>query len=196
MYPHEKLFASGMDLVVQLKFAEAIPKFEAVLETHPDYHMARSNMGLCIARLEKFDEALECFDHILKKDPKFSMAYGHKILVLDDMGRKEEADRLYDKLYEMDSEHPFCLRNEGLIALKEGREKDADKLFSKLLDKAPEWQEDVKSYIDEYVGESVHAAGKCRFCRKEKPVKTYQMRYGQVKYCDKCVRILGLTGTV
>ena len=195
MEPYEKLHRDGTFLMMEEKLSEAVVKFRAVLETHPDYHAARSNMGMCLCGLEQFEEGMKCFDHILEKDPKFSMAYSQKILVLASMEKFEEAAILYEKLYKLDPECGFCLEREARNALYEDREEDAKKLFKKLVAKVPEMREGAKMIMQRYADQKIRE-GKCRFCRKVKSVRIYQMQYGPCKYCDKCADILRMTGTL
>ncbi len=91
------LYAEGMKLLNLGRYAEALPYFSQLIETHPTAADSWLAYGRTLLGLERAPEALESLDRVLALQPDSSLAWKVKGDALVKLGRSVEADPCYER---------------------------------------------------------------------------------------------------
>ena len=67
------------ELFLKKRFADAIKKYENVLQIEPDNLIALNNKGYTLSKLKKHSQALSCYDESLRKNPNDKTVLINKI---------------------------------------------------------------------------------------------------------------------
>lgn len=134
-YP-QALINSGIILMDQGKFTEAVALFRRVLDSNPTDIAALTNLGTAQHRQGKLDEALVSFRLVLELDPQDIYGLNNLALVLKDQGKFNEAEPLFIKAIGI---HPTAeaYNGLGLVYRKQAKDDAAIKSFQKAIDINP-----------------------------------------------------------
>ncbi|MCB2183419.1 MAG: tetratricopeptide repeat protein [Desulfobulbaceae bacterium] len=135
-YP-QALINSGIILMDQGEFDEAVGLFQRVLDSAPTDIAALTNLGTAQHRQGKLSEALDSFRQVLALDPNDLYGLNNLALVLKDLGELEEAESIFSKVIRLqpsaEAHHGL-----GLIHRKQGKQNDAVQSFQKALEINPD----------------------------------------------------------
>jgi tetratricopeptide (TPR) repeat protein len=111
-------------LIVQRKFAEAIPFLERALEK-PLGVRARSDVltaiGNCCNELDQYQKSLEYHDRAIREDPTNFKAYVSQGVVYRLLGDYDKASQSYAKAFELAPDYAELHTSMGALAVLEGR---------------------------------------------------------------------------
>lgn len=105
----DALLAEADALRIAGDYANAQPKYEAVLSEYPDCGLAHAGLAHCLLNTGFFEESLESFRTALKAEPEnltFLMNYGKTLCML---GEYAEAREQFEKVLAIDPDHDDAL---------------------------------------------------------------------------------------
>lgn len=79
------------------RFAEALPRFDAVLERHPNDSEALIKRGNVYLRLDRPSKALADFDRVVHRDPLNTSGHTDRAIALMMLGRLSEAEAAFER---------------------------------------------------------------------------------------------------
>lgn len=94
------LMKSGIRLLQQKKFEEAIQKLESARKLFPGWCAAYTNISICYYNLDNTDKALEYVNRALNIDPEDLPALFNKAVYLIKAGQKQESLAVLESLLE------------------------------------------------------------------------------------------------
>ncbi|MEQ8756327.1 MAG: tetratricopeptide repeat protein [Coleofasciculus sp. G1-WW12-02] len=120
---------------------DAIACCDKALDISPDSHIAWSNRGIALAKLERIEAAIISYDHALKIKPDSHTAWFNLGNALSELGRIEEAIASYDKALQFKPDSHEAWNNRGLVLSELGRFEEAIASYDKALQFKPDSHE-------------------------------------------------------
>ena len=134
-------YASGLRLMDDKHYAEAISSFEKHLDNNPEDSRTLNNIGFAYYKQGNLKNAEAYCRQAVKADDKYSVAYNNLGIALYHQEKYEGAKKNFEKAIELNPLYAKAMINLGLIYLQAG-----DKKTSK------EWYQKAKAADKEYVG--------------------------------------------
>jgi len=125
------------ELFLKKRFADAIKKYEDVLQIEPDNLIALNNKGYSLSKLKKYSEALSCYDESLRKNPKDKTVLINKISTFRKIGEFDNAVDMCDQLLENNQNDKIVLYHKMRILKELQRFSESNIICSKLLSAYP-----------------------------------------------------------
>lgn len=98
----EDEFRTGLNLMDERKYEQAMGRFEHVLKQNPNADGARFNIALCHLFLEHWDEGAKGFEKYLRRDNKKAAAFAFLAYIRYRQGRQAEGDALVSRALALD----------------------------------------------------------------------------------------------
>ena len=104
---------------------EAITAFEAALAGHPDFAVARINLGDALLQSGRYEEAITHYQRALSLHPGLAAVHHNLGWALLQLERDDEACASLERTIVLQPEHVDAHLNLGLVLLKQGRFEEA-----------------------------------------------------------------------
>ena len=102
--PGEYDYAAGERAFSDGNYEEALPNYEAALNTNPNFLPALAGRAQTLIMLGREVEAIETFDELIAAQPEVAKHYANRGIALDRLGRHEQALASYEKALSIDEE--------------------------------------------------------------------------------------------
>jgi tetratricopeptide (TPR) repeat protein len=116
----QALFAQGVDLLRQSRFAEAARCLESYLQEQPADARAWNNLGLALKGLGRLDPAVDAFQRAVACAPAFDLAHSNLANVLVQLARHADARASYERALAIEPGNALTRWNLGLCRLSLG----------------------------------------------------------------------------
>ncbi len=110
-------------------YDQAVEYFETALNTSPDYHDARCNLGLAWFHQNKLRPACRCFEQVVRECPTHAPAHANLGMALLARGAAPQAARMYERAVALDPDQPLWWGNLGAAYLTIGNFPKAAQCF-------------------------------------------------------------------
>ncbi len=100
---------------------EAIVKYRAILQEHPEHRQTKHQLGLCLVDAELWQEAVDHLSEVVAEQPDNAEAMNSLGLAYSRISQLETGIEWFDKSIETDGQFALAHFNRGLILLKLGR---------------------------------------------------------------------------
>jgi len=135
---HYRDVQTGVGLLEEGKFDEALKCFERALETDPDMSLAHANVGRILAERGRLDDALEHYRRALAVAPRQPIMHVNLGFVLGLKGQRDASLRAYREALRIDPEHALAHNNLGFALLDAGNLPEALEHLQKAVASDPE----------------------------------------------------------
>lgn len=143
------LFAEGMSLFDQGRYAEAEQRIEQSLHQLPGRASTLLNLGVTRLRLGRPQEALQALDAALAARPDDADAWGHRGVALAELGRAQEALAAFDQTLALAPGTPAARFHRAMALAALSRHEEALAAFEGLLQSRPDdaqaWLQQARS---------------------------------------------------
>lgn len=109
------LFQKGVTLMKDERMEEAIPVFEAVLQSVGEVSGPYVNIGIARGQLGQLDKAEEALKKAIALDPNHVQAHNELGIIYRKAGRFDEARAMYEQALKLDADYAKAHVNLGML---------------------------------------------------------------------------------
>lgn len=113
------------------EWPQAEDAFRKAVALDADSAIARSKLGVALARQRRLDEGIEALRQAIQLNPRYAAAYSNLGNVYREQGRMDEALRAYQQAIEADPDYWVAHQNLGTLYKEKGRFTEAVGEFRK-----------------------------------------------------------------
>jgi tetratricopeptide (TPR) repeat protein len=137
---YDKELRKGHELMMDLKFEQALEIFDLVLKKDPANIIAWYDKVSALHNLKKFEDELRCYDKIMEIEPSEAVWY-NKSVALNSLGRHEEAIECFKEVLKIVPDDNEALLNQGIAFHNLGMFQEALECYIQLTNINPEHKE-------------------------------------------------------
>jgi Flp pilus assembly protein TadD len=124
-YRHRRVFAKGVELLRDGRFADAIGAFRRAVDLDPGDSWSHNNLAIALLKTGELEEAAAVFQRAILMKPDFAESHENRAAALTRLERWEEAAAVYRNAIARNPANPSMRENLGVLAFRTGQWREA-----------------------------------------------------------------------